>query len=75
MIDLVIPLGTGSKSGNDELKLFLRSIEKNGTGIRNILVVTDHVPDWLTGVQIVPQGDIYEKNKDGNIIHTITKNK
>lgn len=71
MIDLVIPLGTGSKSGNDELKLFLRSIEKNGTGIRNILVVTDHVPDWLTGVQIVPQGDIYEKNKDGNIIRKI----
>jgi len=71
MIDLAIPLGTGSKSGNDELKIFLRSIEKYGTGIRNILVVTDHVPDWLTGVQIVPMGDAYEKNKDGNIIRKV----
>lgn len=71
MIDLVIPLGTWSKSGNDELKILLRSIEKNGTGIRNILVVTDHVPDWLTGVRIVLLGDVYEKNKDGNIIRKI----
>ena len=29
MIDLAIPLGSGSRSGNDELKILLRSIEKN----------------------------------------------
>ncbi len=71
MVDLAIPLGTGSRSGNDELKILLRSIEKNGIGIRNILVVTDRVPDWLTGVKIIPLGDTYEKNKDGNIIRKI----
>ena len=68
MVDLVIPLGTGSKSGDDELKILLRSVERNGVGVRDVIVVTDAVPKWLTGVRIVPQGDPLRKNKDGNLL-------
>ena len=68
MVDLIIPLGNGSKSGNDELKILLRSVERNGLGVRNVIVVTDAPPKWLTGVRIVDQGDPLPKNKDGNIL-------
>ena len=36
MVDLIIPLGSGSRSENDELRLFLRSVERNGVGVRNV---------------------------------------
>ena len=68
MVDLIIPLGIGSKSDNDELKILLRSIEKNGVGVRDVIVVTDAPPPWLTGVRIVDQGDPLIRNKDGNIL-------
>ena len=44
MIDLIIPLGGGSKSKNDELRIFLRSLEKYGRGIRNVIVVASDPP-------------------------------
>ena len=68
MVDLIIPLGNGSKSDNDELKILLRSVEKNGVGVRDVVVVTDVPPKWLTGVRIVDQGDPLSKNKDGNLL-------
>ena len=68
MVDLIIPLGNGSKSDNDELKILLRSVERNGVGVRNVIVVTDAPPTWLTGVRIVDQGDPLPKTKDGNIL-------
>jgi len=68
MVDLIIPLGNGSKSGNDELKILLRSVERNGVGVRNVIVVTDAPPPWLTGARIVDRGDPLPKNKDGNIL-------
>ena len=68
MVDLIIPLGNGSKSGNDELKILLRSVERNGAGVRDVIVVTDAPPEWLTGVRIVRQGDPLRKNKDGNLL-------
>ena len=68
MVDLIIPLGNGSKSDNDELKILLRSLEKNGVGVRDVVVVTEVPPKWLTGVRIVNQGDPLSKNKDGNLL-------
>ncbi len=73
MVDIVIPLGNGSKSGNDELRILLRSIEKHGSGYRKIIVVSDYAPDWLTNVKIIPCGDTLRKNKDGNIITKVLK--
>lgn len=71
MVDFIIPLGSGSKSDNDELRLLLRSLEKHGRGIRNVIVVTTLPPKWLRNVRIVPQGDLLVHNKDGNIIRKI----
>ena len=68
MVDLIIPLGNGSKSGNDELKILLRSVERTGAGVRDVIVVTDSPPEWLTGARIVRQGDPLQRNKDGNLI-------
>lgn len=71
MIDLIIPLGEGSKSKNDELRIFLRSLEKYGRGIRNVIVAASDPPSWLTGVRIVRQDDPLKHNKDGNIIRKV----
>lgn len=46
MMDMVIPMGKGSKWANNELRYCLRSIEKNVVGFRNIVIVGD-LPDFL----------------------------
>lgn len=71
MIDIIIPLGNESKSQNDELRILLRSIEKYGQNYRNIIVVTDCPPDWITNVKIVKCSDTLQHNKDGNIINKV----
>ncbi len=71
MVDIIIPLGIGSKSGNDELKLLLRSIEKNGIGYRRIIVVASKIPSWLQNVVTLQMDDTLSHNKDGNIIHKV----
>ena len=68
MIDLIIPLGGGSKSKNDELRLFLRSLEKYGRGIRDVIIVASDPPAWLQNVRIIQMDDPLKHNKDGNII-------
>ena len=71
MVDIIIPLGTGSKSDNDELKLLLRSIEKNGCGYRRIIVVATETPSWLQNVVNLKMDDALRQNKDGNIIRKV----
>ena len=46
MMDVVIPMGKGSKWADNELRYCLRSIEKNVVGVRNIVIVGD-LPDFL----------------------------
>ena len=70
-VDIIIPLGSGSQSNNDELKILLRSLEKNGRNFRNIIVVTDSPPAWLTNAKVVPVSDELKHNKDGNIIRKV----
>ena len=71
MVDIIIPLGTGSKSDNDELRLLLRSIEKNGVGYRRIIVVATEIPSWLQNVVTLQMDDTLLHNKDGNIIRKV----
>lgn len=71
MIDLIIPLGGGSKSKNDELRLFLRSLEKYGRGIRDVIIVASDPPAWLQNVRIIQMDDPLKHNKDGNIIRKV----
>lgn len=51
MVDVVIPLGRGSKHQNIELMYCLRSIERFLKGYRDIYIVTDKLPKWVTGVK------------------------
>ena len=59
-IPILCPLGTGSKSNNDELRILLRSIEKNAIGMSKFYLMTTHAPDWLKPnerLEIVPLED------------------
>lgn len=67
-IPVIIPLGNGSKSENDELKLLLRSLERHAQDLGRVIVVTDNPPDWLVKADILRIPDYYEHNKDANII-------
>lgn len=71
MVDIIIPLGNGSKNNNDELRLFLRSIEKNGINYRKIIVVASEIPSWLQNVVTLQMDDALKHNKDGNIIRKV----
>lgn len=44
MVDLLLPLGKGSVFGNEELKLFLRSLERYCTGWRTLWIAGELVP-------------------------------
>ena len=70
-VDFVIPLGTGSRCHNDELRLLLRSLQANAMRCRNVIVVATSPPDWLRNVKIIPLDDPLAHNKDGNIIRKV----
>lgn len=70
-LDLIIPLGNGSRSNDDELKLCLRSLDRNTQGIGRVILATKHIPEWIQNVTIVPMGDPLKHNKDGNLINKV----
>ena len=72
-VDWIIPLGTGSKSNNDELRLLLRSLERHARNLGRVVVVGDALPDWLTSVEVVKRGDPCPANKDANIIDKVAQ--
>lgn len=72
-IDVVIPLGTGSKWDNNELRYALRSMEKYFLSLGKVYVVSKTLPEWVTNVIHLEQGDPLPKNKDGNIINKILR--
>lgn len=67
-IDVIIPFSsTGSKHDDRELRYALRSIEKHLSGYRDIIIVTDKLPDWLQGVRHIhavddPRHALRERN-------------
>ena len=67
-IDIVIPLGRGSRYNNFELRMALRSIACYAMNLRNIYVVSDAPPDWLCNVKTLNVPDRHLHNKDANII-------
>lgn len=64
-IDVVIPMGTGSQSGDNELRFCLRAIERLLKGYRNIYIV-GHLPRWCTNVVHVKHNEYHPK---ANNIH------
>ena len=69
--DLVIPLGVGSKSDNDELRILLRSAERNAIGLGRVIIPTQAPPKWLRNAIVVSCGDPLQHNKDGNLINKV----
>ena len=65
--DVVIPLGPGSRFGNDELRLALRSIEAHFNHLGTVWIVSTCAPDWLRNVRVLPVPDTHTENKDANL--------
>ena len=55
-MDIVIPLGTESRWHDNELRFALRSIEKNLTGYRNVVIV-GWCPPWVQNVIHIKKED------------------
>lgn len=56
-IDIVIPLGTESRRGDQELMYALRAIEKYVTGYGNVFIIGQK-RRWIKGVEYIDQHDI-----------------
>jgi len=69
--DLIIPLGNGSRSNNDELRILLRSAEKNLQNLGRVIVVSTFAPSWLRNALVLPVEDTLKENKDGNLIQKV----
>lgn len=71
-IDVLIPLGIGSKWDNNEIKYSLRSIEQNLSNLGNIYIIGSK-PDWLTNVIHVPFQDPHTSSllRNQNILQKI----
>ena len=67
-IDLVYILGTGSAWNNNELRISLRSVEKNLTGVGKIFVIGEN-PGFLSEkvIHIYHPDEIGPENADGNM--------
>jgi len=69
-VDVIYPLGTGSRWDNDELRFSLRALEANFLDLGKVFVVGE-CPAWLTGAIHIPMPDIFRYNKDANLISKI----
>lgn len=59
-LDIVIPLAKDKRTNYYELRMTLRSIEKNLTGYRNIIIIGER-PTWVTNITHIPLPDIAGK--------------
>jgi hypothetical protein len=70
---IIIPLGTGSRWDNTELRYCMRSIEKHLTGYGDIFIIGEK-PDWLRNVIHIPHDEGFNPQsyeKDRNIFNKI----
>jgi hypothetical protein len=70
MVDLVYPLGKGSRHDDFEIRFSLRSVEKNLRGVGKIWVVGE-CPEFLKDVEHIECKDSLFSNADGNIINKV----
>lgn len=71
-LDVMYPLGNGSKWNDNELRYSLRSVVENFLPLGKIYIV-GVIPAWLDTEQIVhiPAKDTYRNNKDANLIKKV----
>ena len=60
---IIIPLGTGSRNNDLELRYALRSVEKHLTGYGDVFIVGEK-PDWLRNITHIPCPDYGDKTYD-----------
>ena len=78
MTDLIIPLGTGSRWKNNELRYALRSYDKYFKDLGTVYIVgpkayiKKNLP-WLQNVVVVDCDDPFNRNKDGNLIRKVLR--
>lgn len=66
-MDILIPLGHGSRWQNNELRYCLRSVEQNFSGVDNVYIIGQK-PDWIQNVNHIAVEDIRDgKFRDYNI--------
>ena len=70
-MDIVIPLGTGSRWQNNELRFALRSIEKYLTGYDKIFIIGE-CPSYLQNIVHIPCPD-FPGRKEYSIFNKIMK--
>lgn len=63
MIDVVYPIGRGSRHHNVELRYSLRSMVKHLRGVRNVYVIGD-IPEWITGVNAIHFTERWHKQRN-----------
>jgi len=68
-MDIVVPLGSGSKWDNNELRYSLRSVEEYAYSVDRVIIVGNK-PEWLTNVVHIPLDD-KRWAKEYNIYHKI----
>jgi len=66
-VDVVIPLGRGSRWNDNELRFCLRSLEKNFLDLGKVWIVGEK-PEWCVGVHYLRMPDFFTSNKDANLI-------
>lgn len=67
-IDILLPIGPGSRCGNLELRIALRSIDQHAVGLRRVVLV-GAIPRWLREtdrLQLVPRKE-FKCNKAARI--------
>lgn len=52
-MDVVYVIGTGSTWKNNELRYSLRSIDRFGIGLRNVIIVGDELPDFVDPDKVI----------------------
>lgn len=67
-MDVVYILGTGSKWLDNEIRLSLRSVEKNFVNLGKVFVIGTQEVSWLNNVEFIQCNDINKHNKEANII-------
>jgi len=69
-VDVVIPLGKGSKWNDLELRFCLRALESNFNDLGQVWLIGE-CPAWCEGVRHIRVPDLFTSNKDANLISKI----
>jgi len=69
-VDVVIPLGRGSKWNNRELRFCLRALESNFNDLGQVWLIGER-PLWCENVRHIRMPDLFATNKDANLISKI----